>query len=441
MKKLSTLLALILVVSGLTALAGCSSNDDEANTNEVWEGMGLTLTREQGKRDTKTVVEYFERNGMKFHLIDITERFVEARYYNHQSVPVTHVGLENLPSEIQTKARSWGSSGAVTKVFRMEYQGEYYYEISNALQSSVYDIVNANGKRHDWDDSFLDGLKNVCCILVLDIEVIKDAEGAPNYLVGIWQNDWQHLKHSQGTTTYENAVVALYPELPFSITEVMRLNEDGTGYLRTVKTYKDGTNEIALDPFRYELTDYHGGEQYGYHGYNYQCHFEAGDIIEYQGRSYDGMQTLDFIKAIVCYPWYKQSVDLFESLEVNAGQKYGLPAKDSSSPIVGRWTGEEYSEMLMKPITSTWVFRSDHTGYLLSGGYIPFAYTVSYNGAQAEVTIYKYNTGFTIDEGFANDLGDLTFIPTILPKGKVIKATVNDNSLTMDGWGSYIRQE
>ena len=236
MKKLSTLLALILVVSGLTALTGCSSNDDEANANKEWESMGLTLTREQGKRDTKTVVEYFERNGMKFHLIDITERFVEARYYKNQYVPVTHVALESLPSEIQTKARSWGSSGAVTKVFRMEYQGEYYYEISNILQSSVYNILNDKGERHDWDDGFLDGLKNICCILVLDIEVIKDAEGAPNYLVGIWQNDWQHLKHSHGDT-YENAVVALYPELPFSITEVMRLNEDGTGYLRTVKTY------------------------------------------------------------------------------------------------------------------------------------------------------------------------------------------------------------
>lgn len=436
MKKLSTLLALILVVSGLTALAGCSSNDEDANANEVWGSMGLTLTREQGKRDTKTFIEYFERNGMKFHLIDITERFVEARY-NNQSVPVTHVGLESLPSEIQAKARSWGSSAAVTKVFRMEYHGQFYYDISNALQSSIFNILNEKGERIDYNADILDNSRGVCCILVLDTELIKSAEGAPNYLVGYWQNDWQNLTHDHD----QKASVALYSDLPFSITEVMAMNDDGTGYLRTVKAYKDGTNEVALDPFRYELTDYHGGEQYGYYGYYYKCYFAAGDVIEYLVRSYDNMQTLYRGLYFVNLPWFRQTEDRYESLNVNVGQKYGNPGRDDSSPIVGRWTGEDYSEILMKNTTGTWVFRSDYTGYRLVGGYEPFVYTVSYNGAQASVTIYKYNTGFTIDEGFANDLSNLSFNPDILPKGKVIKATVNGNSLTLDGWGSYTRQE
>ena len=435
MKKLSILLALTLMVSGLTALAGCSSNDEDA-LSEVWESMGLTFTREQGRQDAKTVIEYYERNGMKFHLIDITERFVEARY-NNQSVPVTHVRLETLPSEIQTIAKNWGSSAAVTKVFRMEYYGQFYYDISNALQSSVFNILNEKGERIDYNADILDNSRGVCCILVLDTELIKSAEGAPNYLVGYWQNDWQNLTHDHD----QKASVALYSDLPFNITEVMALNDDGTGYLRTVKAYKDGTNEVALDPFRYELTDYHGGEQYGYYGYYYKCYFAAGDVIEYLVRSYDNMQTLYRGLYFVNLPWFRQTEDRYESLNVNVGQKYGNPGRDDSSPIVGRWTGEDYSEILMKNTTGTWVFRSDYTGYRLMGGYVPFAYTVSYNGSQAEVTIYKYNTGFTIDEGFANDLSNLSYNPDILPKGKVIKATVNGNSLTMDGWGSYIRQE
>ena len=435
MKKLSILLVLTLMVSGLTALAGCSSDNEDA-LSEVWESMGLTFTREQGRQDAKTVIEYYERNGMKFHLIDITERFVEARY-NNQSVPVTHVRLETLPSEIQTIAKNWGSSAAVTKVFRMEYYGQFYYDISNALQSSVFNILNEKGERIDYNADILDNSRGVCCILVLDTELIKSAEGAPNYLVGYWQNDWQNLTHDHD----QKASVALYSDLPFNITEVMALKDDGTGYLRTVKAYKDGTNEVALDPFRYELTDYHGGEQYGYYGYYYKCYFAAGDVIEYLVRSYDNMQTLYRGLYFVNLPWFRQTEDRYESLNVNVGQKYGNPGRDDSSPIVGRWTGEDYSEILMKNTTGTWVFRSDYTGYRLMGGYVPFAYTVSYNGSQAEVTIYKYNTGFTIDEGFANDLSNLSYNPDILPKGKVIKATVNGNSLTMDGWGSYIRQE
>lgn len=437
MKRLSMLWAIILIASGLTALTSCSSNDEDTPVQDEWESLGLMLTREQDKRDTMTVIDYFERNGIKFHLIDITERFVKALYYDDQFVPVTHVNLEALPDPIQTIARSWGQSGSVTKVFRLEYEGEAYYEIRNLLMSSISDFYDSKGERCNIPD-YKSVTEGACCILVLDTEIVKSAEGAPNYLIGIWQNDWQHLKHTQG-----EAFINLYPDLPFSITEVMQLNDDFTGYLRTVKTYKDGRNEVALDPFRYELTDYHGGEQYGYHGYSYKCFFEAGDVIEYMERSYDDMQTLEKFRSLAYFPWFKQTCDQFESLEVNVGRKYGLPTKDDSNPIVGRWTGGEYSEYLMKTVSTTWVFRSDNTGYrLLEGTYdVPFAYTVSYNGSDAEVTIYKYNTGFTLDEGFAHNLADLSFDPTILPKGATIKARLNGNSLELEGWGSFSRQE
>lgn len=437
MKRLSMLWAIILIASGLTALTSCSSNDEDTPVQDEWESLGLMLTREQDKQDTMTVIDYFERNGIKFHLIDITERFVKALYYDDQFVPVTHVNLEALPDPIQTIARSWGQSGSVTKVFRLEYEGEAYYEIRNLLMSSISDFYDSKGERCNIPD-YKSVTEGACCILVLDTEIVKSAEGAPNYLIGIWQNDWQHLKHTQG-----EAFINLYPDLPFSITEVMQLNDDFTGYLRTVKTYKDGRNEVALDPFRYELTDYHGGEQYGYHGYSYKCFFEAGDVIEYMERSYDDMQTLEKFRSLAYFPWFKQTCDQFESLEVNVGRKYGLPTKDDSNPIVGRWTGGEYSEYLMKTVSTTWVFRSDNTGYrLLEGTYdVPFAYTVSYNGSDAEVTIYKYNTGFTLDEGFAHNLADLSFDPTILPKGATIKARLNGNSLELKGWGSFSRQE
>jgi hypothetical protein len=437
MKRLSMLWAIILIASGLTALTSCSSNDEDTPVQDEWESLGLMLTREQDKQDTMTVIDYFERNGIKFHLIDITERFVKALYYDDQFVPVTHVNLEALPDPIQTIARSWGQSGSVTKVFRLEYEGEAYYEIRNLLMSSISDFYDSKGERCNIPD-YKSVTEGACCILVLDTEIVKSAEGAPNYLIGIWQNDWQHLKHTQG-----EAFINLYPDLPFSITEVMQLNDDFTGYLRTVKTYKDGRNEVALDPFRYELTDYHGGEQYGYHGYSYKCFFEAGDVIEYMERSYDDMQTLEKFRSLAYFPWFKQTCDQFESLEVNVGRKYGLPTKDDSNPIVGRWTGGEYSEYLMKTVSTTWVFRSDNTGYrLLEGTYdVPFAYTVSYNGSDAEVTIYKYNTGFTLDEGFAHNLADLSFDPTILPKGATIKARLNGNSLELEGWGSFSRQE
>ena len=439
MKRLSMLWAITLIVSGLTALTGCSSNDEDTPVQDEWESQGLKLTRETGKQNAKTIINYFEQNGIKWHLIDITERFSEARFLD-KSVPVSHVEYEKLPTAIQPIAKG-GGRGFVTKVFRMVYRDEVYYEITNPLQSTLVNIYNVNGERYDFCtvsfDDFMSEAKGLCCILVLDTEIVKSAEGAPNYLVGIWQNDWQHVKHLEG-----EAFVNLYPDLPFSITEVMRLNDDFTGYLRTIKTYRDGRNEVALDPFRYELTDYHGGEQYGYHGYSYKCFFEAGDVIEYAEFSYDGMQTLGF-RSLAYFPWFKQAGDQFESLEVNVGRKYGLPTKDENNPIIGRWTGGEYSEYLMKNISTTWVFRSDNTGYrLLEGTYdVPFAYTVSYNGSDAEVTIYKYNTGFTFEEGFARNIADLSFDSTILPKGTTIKARLNGNSLELDGWGCFSRQE
>ena len=442
MKRLSMLWMLTLLLSGLATLTGCSSSDEESSDDEsnIFEVMGLTRKKAQGN-NKGIVIKLFERSGLKLQVVDVTDQFESATFFD-KKVPVNHVYVEQLPSTIHKLVFNNTGMGSSTRICRMEYEGEYYYDIYSLFMSTAENIFNSNGERHvfystEEYEAFRSKATNICCILVLTTQIVKNAEGAPNYLVGYWQNDWQHLKHTQG-----EAFINLYPDLPFSITEVLRLNDDFTGYLRTVKTYKDGRNEVALDAFRYELTDYHGGEQYGYHGYSYKCFFEAGDVIEYMQRSYDGMQTLESYRTLAYYPWFKQANDQFESLEVNAGQKYGLPARDNNSPIVGRWTGGEYSEYLMRTVSTTWVFRSDNTGYrLLDNQYdIPFAYTVSYNGSEVEITIYKYNTGFTIDEGFIKD-NSLTFDSTILPKGTTVKANINGNSLELDGWGNFSRQE
>lgn len=443
MKRLRMLWMLTLLLSGVTTLTGCSSNDENLSEQDPDQYEYLGLTRKKGSSDNNgIVVKLFERSGMKLQVVDITNQF-ESATYDNKNVPVKHVYVEQLPPAIQERAINAGAALS-TRVCRIEYEGEYYYDIYSLLSSTITNIFDSNGERHSFHsveeyEAFMSNATNIYCILVLVSETVKNAEGAPNYLVGYWQNDWQHLMHDEN----QQATVALYPDLPFSITEVMAFNDNGTGYLRTVKAYKDGTNEVALDPFSYVLTDYHGGEQYGYHGYYYKCYFAAGDAIEYLVRSYDNMQTLNRTMSIVSYPWFKQTEDVFESLSVNAGQKYGNPGKDKNSPIVGRWTGYFKSDEIPAIGKYTWVFRSDNTGYrLLNGQFdIPFAYTIAYQGSEAELTIYKYNTAFLVDEGFSKGGSDMTFDPTILPQGVTIKAKINGNTLELEGWDSYQRED
>ena len=453
MKKIAILWVLMFVLSGVATLAGCSSDKNDSlpeipsvpvdsvktstdkdssttNTNNSINIWDRDLIRKSGHSDNnEIVIKKFERSGINLQVVDATDRFESAVLYG-KNIPVNHVNIEQLPSAIREMATNY-SIWTDAVVCKMEYDGECYYDVYYEFSSSLFHIYNSQGEHLFFQDTgeyrkFVSRVTNVCCVLVLIPEVVKSAEGAPNYLVGYWQNDWQHL------VAHDNMhyTVALYSDLNFSITEVMALNDDGTGYLRTVKTYKNGTNEVALDPFRYVLTDYHGGEQYNYHGYYYKCYFAAGDTIEYLVRSYDGMQSLFPDLCLAVYPWFRQTEDHYQSLSVNAGQKYGNPGKDGSSPIVGQWTGDSFS----------WVFRRDNTGYRLYNGKmsVPFAYTVSYNGSEAELTIYKYNCGFVVDDGFAKDIYS-DFDPTVLPKGKVIKATVSGNTLKLNGWGTYQR--
>lgn len=430
---MATLLQLLL-----TALQGCSSGDEGITVEDDWAAVGLTLTRDASMRDDATVVGQFERDGVRLRVIDITRRFTEADYWQ-RSIPVSHVAMEKLPEAIKEKVYQWGMSG-LTKLFRLEYNGKTYYDMTSLLSSSMFNIYDSEDNPFVSYDDY-EKIKNeatASCILVLNVETIKNADDAPNYLVGIWQNDWQHL--TQGSEK-ELDIVALYPDLPFSITEVMSFRDDGTGYLRTIKEYKDGQKDISLDPFNYELTDYQGGDSYGYHAYSYLCHFKAGDDIEFSSRINEDMQVMVPYNAWVNYPWFRQTKDDYESLEVNCGMKYGTPTADNNSPIVGRWSGQPKDPM--ETVASTWVFRSDNTGYLLVDQRFsePFVYTVDYQDSEAELTIYKYNTGFTVSDGFANDIVHTVFEPTILPQGKTMKATFKDNTLELEGWDTIYQRE
>ena len=350
MKKVNVLWVMAGIWVGLATHTSCSSSDEDMQTGTDWTEEGLTLTRDSKSNDVK-VIRRFERNGIKLQVLDITEWFSETTY-REQTVPVKHVQFERLPAAIQEIAEKYGSD-LLTKVYRMTYKGTYIYDFSSLLSSSSWNLYTEQGEQYKNQgvtfDQMLSEATDICCVLVLNVEVVKDATNVPNRLVGIWQNDWQHLVHDQG----ERDIVALYPDLPFSITEVMNFQKDGTGYLRTVKIFKDGRTDVAYDPFRYELTDYHGGDEYGYHGYYYKCYYEAGDVIEYLGRSYDNIQTLLALRCMVNYPWFRQTNDQYESLPVNVGLKYGTPAKDASNPIVGKWSGKNQSDMLMTTISST----------------------------------------------------------------------------------------
>lgn len=261
---------LMFLLSGVATFTGCSSNDEDlSNENpDVYESMGLIKRRGASDNDG-IVVKLFERDGLKLQIVDITDQF-ESATYDSEKIPVKHVYVEQLPSAIQELAIRVGADLS-TRICRMEYEGKYYYDIYSLVSSTITNIFNSDGERYDFYstaeyEAFMSKVTNICCILVLKTERIKNVENAPNYLVGYWQNDWQHLLHD----VYQQATVTLYPDFPFRITEVMAINDDGTGYLRTVKTYKDGTNEVALDPFTYVLTDYHKNEQYGDIDYSFK---------------------------------------------------------------------------------------------------------------------------------------------------------------------------
>ena len=383
---------------------------------------------------------FVENRNMTLRLYDITDLYKEVCYVSW-AVPVNHTRYDNLPNELKETVKIYGL-GSDTQVYKMKWKGETVYHLICLSTDDWTGVYKPSGERITFNTiqeyyQFLQEVSDVDCLLIIHTEVVKNAEGAPNLLVGDWQMDWEHLHHD---ITLNNGgiddQVALYDELPFSITEVCHFEANGSGYLRSVKTFKNGNMEVSLDPFSYWLTDYQTGPSgVNYLGYSYVCRFAAGDIIEYTARSYDTFgKTFDRSFTFVTYPWYKRKTDPFSNK--NGDPKYGIPERDKNSSIVGRWTGISLSAARVFGISPiTWVFRSDGTGYELLGRqiYQSFAYTVDGNDDALQLTLYKYDTGFYIQDGFWKE-GDWTYsyVSQPTPKGNVMKAKIYDNGNSME---------
>ena len=414
-------------VISLFILCSCNKDDDTL----------LPTDKPQPINGETIVVGEYERNdGKKIKLFDITDYYNSICYvYPLSGKAVNHIAFENLPQGMKETVRNWGAAFP-TRVFRTKWKGETVYHLLSLLYDEDYGVFHESGENYKLYQNpnqyvaFIKEQENTECILVLKGEIIKDSTGAKNDLVGMWCNDWQHLTYST-IDGRETDVVQLYPNLPFSITEICKFEDDGKGRLITEKTYDDGKKEIAVDEFKYEVTDY---TIFG--SYEYKCFFEAGDTINYLARSGDGFKTFNRMNYFVNYPWHAVTSYDYDEKSVK-GSKYGTPQRDTSNSIVGKWKGSSNDCLLAQGVIHyTWVFRSDQTGYLMLDGlfHYSFAYTVNYSKNEAQVTIYKYDIGFTADEGFCNNPMALDFDPTILPKGVTMKAKFADNLLELEGW-------
>lgn len=389
---------------------------------------------------------FVENRQMTLRLIDITSQY-DMVGYQGKAVPVQHTSFDNLPEGLKETVKNWALS-AQTQVYRMKWKGEEIYHLLCLFMDENTGVYRKSGERVAFASmteymQFLQEASDICCILLIDVEVVRSADGAPNLLVGTWQTDWRHLHHDVGVTgTGIDDQVPLYADLPFSITEICQFEKDGTGYLRSIKTYRDGTQEMALDPFTYKMTDYLKQESEGstYQGYYYKCFFAAGDTIEYTARTRDGFnRVFDRYFAYVTYPWYRLVSDPYDGK--TGSPKYGRPQKSKQTPIVGRWSGNcDGAAMVFGKHTYHWVFRADGTGYQLQDQSFmqSFAYTVdSVQGENLELTIYKYDTGFTIDDGFWTS-GDFRyhFVSKPVPQGKGMKAKLygGGDKLEIEGW-------
>jgi hypothetical protein len=429
---------ILLYLACLAAVLSCS------NPMEDNKGGGEPPVLYEETYGEEIGTYYVENRNMTLRLMDITSLYQEVGYMS-QAVPVNHVSFQNLPETLRETVKGY-ALGSPTQVYQMKWHRETVYHLICGMHDDITGVYKPSGERIVFSTmgeyfQFLQEVSDVKCLLLINPEVVKSAEGAPKLLEGTWQSDWLHLHHDIGGVNGSGIddQVELYAELPFSITEVCHFKQDGTGYLRTVKTLKNGKEEVAYDPFNYWLTNYQSGPG-AYKGYDYLCVFAAGDTIEYTARCHDDFsRVFDRGFVFVTYPWYKQRSDSFSGKK--GDPKYGIPEKDGKSPIVGRWTGITKSAVRTFGIGSyTWVFRGDGTGYLLSGRRFcySFAYTVDgQNGSDLQLTLYKYDTGFTIEDGFWKE-GDWTYsyVPQPTPQGETMQAKIydDDNRLEIQGW-------
>lgn len=427
-KILLLVLATLLVACSKDDGAGSEKKDDQVTEIGTWPHPGT---------------------GQKIKVIDETANY-EMVYYENQvvnrGIPVEHVNFSDMPEGLKETVRLWGMSGE-TKIFRCEYNGETFYHMLSWFYDWNYGIYDASGQLSSRDgrdyENFIRDSKNVKCVMVMKPEFVKDAEGAPNNLIGVWENDWEHA-HVRSDTSWDwtDAVIPLHKNsdyLGFTIKQIKVFGTDGQGYLRTIKLDDDGDVFITTDRFRYEINSYFDlTNQYrDRYEYYYTCYFEGGDTIQYLAMMQNNFQKFDHKSGYaLSYPWYRKDVDDFvapaEAME--APPAYQAPSKVTDNPLVGKWVGYDYGDSQVPKSTFTFVFREDHTGYLLldNNYYESFAYwdktyrnidgsNGQFLGMASDIKCFAYDTGF------------LSLEPEYTCTDRVVKFSLDENQITMTG--------
>jgi hypothetical protein len=147
---------------------------------------------------------FVENRQMTLRLIDITSQY-DMVGYQGKAVPVQHTSFDNLPEGLKETVKNWALS-AQTQVYRMKWKGEEIYHLLCLFMDENTGVFRKSGERVAFASmteymQFLQEASDICCILLIDVEVVRSADGAPNLLVGTWQTDWRHLHHDVGVTS------------------------------------------------------------------------------------------------------------------------------------------------------------------------------------------------------------------------------------------------
>lgn len=388
------ILAAVLVACSKDDESGVVVKDDQVTEIGVWPHPGT---------------------GRMIRVIDETANYDNVYYENevrNRMVGVEHVSFDQMPENLKETLRLWGMSG-LTKVFRFEHNNETYYHFLAWFYNYYYGLYDASGEHIDMPfndyQNFISDVANVKCIMVLKPENVKNATGAPNNFVGVWQNDWEHVHHlADYGWDYQDTIVPLHPDLYFNITQIKSFGADGQGYLRTIRR-DAGDPRIYTDRFRYEIDDYFNlsADYRDRHDYLYTCYFEGGDTIQYHVKMMNGFQVFDHNAMYsFSYPWYKKdSDDLSLPNAIDAGPAYKTPAKMEGNPLVGKWTGNYYEDARVPTHVLTFVFREDDTGYWLIDKVFQAAFAYRSRSEKevdgstySNITCFGYDTGFLSEE-------------------------------------------
>ena len=355
--------------------------------------------------------------GRMIKVIDMTANYDYVYYENgvrNRRIGVEHVCFNQMPESLKEVLRLWGMSGE-TKVFRFEHKNETYYHLISWFYDYYYGLYNAEGEHIDMPlrdyQSFINSIGNLYCIMVLKPEDVWNATGAPNNLVGVWQNDWEHAHYlHEYDWGYQDTIVPLHRDMYFNITQILNFGADGQGYLRTIRR-DQGDPPVYTDRFRYEIDNYFDWSAHypDRHDYLYTCYFEGGDTIQYKAKMVNDFQVLDHNGSYrFSYPWYKKESDDFSLPKAfDAGSAYKTPKKIEGNLLVGKWIGYHYEDSKEPTHVLTFVFREDDTGYWLIDKMFQgaFAYSSHY-GKEVDATTYSKLTCLGYDTGFLSENSD-----------------------------------